>query len=221
MIFCLTTSPSQLSANSVWSRCSKKYRTLLNASAPFSSRSSKFPGLCGLASCVLRSAFRVSRFSCQNSSFRLWLSGYWPHSIERRHLRYSSTENAPRTTQQGPYRLKSLLSFCSASSNRFPALSRKQSAKYKIDFGSTSDDKGLAMPLMRFVLFAVVLPLQFPPLNFSTRNRHDFRCQALESFEWRFALWLGLGTFHEENCTAQDLERKVADSSSRNAVSFS
>jgi hypothetical protein len=42
------------------------------------------------------------------------------------------------------------------------------------------------MPFMRFVLFAVVLPLQFPLLNFSTRDRHDLSSQAFESLERRF-----------------------------------
>jgi len=39
---------------------------------------------------------------------------------------------------------------------------------------------------MRFVLFAVVFPLQFPLLNFSTRDRHNTRSQPFETFERRF-----------------------------------
>ncbi len=49
---------------------------------------------------------------------------------------------------------------------------------------------------MRLVLFAVVLPLQFPLLNLSTRNRHNTRCQTLESLEWRFLFsWLRIFQF--------------------------
>jgi hypothetical protein len=52
------------------------------------------------------------------------------------------------------------------------------------------------MALMRFVLFAVVLPLQFPLLNLSTRDRHDLRRYPFEMLEWRFfVLTLGFVTF--------------------------
>lgn len=58
------------------------------------------------------------------------------------------------------------------------------------------------MPLMRFVLFAVVLPLQFPLLNLSTWNRNDLRRQALETLERRFFfLWDWM--FHYENSNSK------------------
>ena len=43
------------------------------------------------------------------------------------------------------------------------------------------------MPLMTLVLLPPVLPLQFPLLNLSTRDRNQTRREALESFVGR--LW--------------------------------
>jgi len=51
------------------------------------------------------------------------------------------------------------------------------------------------MPLVRFVLFAVVFPLQFPLLDLSTRDRHDTIRQPLKTLEWRF-FFRWLRSFH-------------------------
>jgi hypothetical protein len=56
----------------------------------------------------------------------------------------------------------------------------------------------LAMPLVRFVFFAVVFPLQFPLLNLSTRDRHNACCQALEPLKRSF-LFCWLRMFHYLN----------------------
>jgi len=42
------------------------------------------------------------------------------------------------------------------------------------------------MSMMALMLLAPVLPLHFPLLNLSTRDRNDARCQPLETFKWRW-----------------------------------
>ncbi len=70
------------------------------------------------------------------------------------------------------------------------------------------------MPLMALVLLAPVLPLQFPLLNLSTRNRHNLCCQELETLKRRF-LFLWLITLHEsENTILQAGSQCVHDGSS-------
>ena len=54
---------------------------------------------------------------------------------------------------------------------------------------SYTGSEALAMPFVALVLLAPVLPLQFPLLNLSTRDRHDARRQAFESLKWRFFFW--------------------------------
>jgi hypothetical protein len=53
------------------------------------------------------------------------------------------------------------------------------------------------VPVVAPVLLAPVLPLQFPLLNLSTRDRHDARRQAFETLKWRFFFsWFFL--YHEQ-----------------------
>jgi hypothetical protein len=51
------------------------------------------------------------------------------------------------------------------------------------------------MPLMALVLLAPVLPLQFPLVNLSARDRYDLRRYPFETLEWRF-LFRWLRSFH-------------------------
>jgi hypothetical protein len=204
MIFCLTISPSQFRENPIFSSCSSNgYRNLSKASWPSSRSFSNVPNTLArfiCASCCLRNSFRVSRFSCPKSLLRLWTSGYCPASRASKHLRYSSTENAANTPNPRPKRATVLSSRISRKSSR--ALNRKQSATQRIVRAF------LAMPFMALVLFAPVLPLQFPLLNLCTRDRHDLGCQTLETLEWRFVFWR-LGEFHALKSITQDLERNA------------
>jgi hypothetical protein len=52
------------------------------------------------------------------------------------------------------------------------------------------------MPMMALVFLASVLPLRFPLLNLSVRDRNDALCQPFESLEWRFGV-RRLGLWHD------------------------
>ena len=64
------------------------------------------------------------------------------------------------------------------------------------------------MPVMTLMLLASVLPLRFPLLNLSVRDRNDAPRQAFETLEWRFGFWW-LRLLHVATVLFHDLERNA------------
>ena len=63
------------------------------------------------------------------------------------------------------------------------------------------------MPMMTLMLLASVLPLSFPLLNLSVRDRNDALCQPLKTLKWRFCLSL-LFFWHARNLSRMSISFK-------------